>query len=79
MEICPACGGELDFKPWDNELSSLEICPHCKIQFGYDDELGGATEKKPKLYRLWNEAWLANKKQPLSKEQIRVVIAKAMV
>ncbi len=60
---CPACGSELDFAPWDGESASHEICPHCGIQFGYND---ARADLRAQIYRLWREAWVANGRQPLS-------------
>jgi hypothetical protein len=75
--ICPSCQSALGFKPWDGDLASDEICPHCGIQFGYDDAAGGSPERQM-IYRLWREAWIANGRQPLSKEMARRVAPKAI-
>lgn len=63
---CYACNNELDFKPWDNDLASFEICPFCGIQFGYDDMAGGDEEKRKRIYKNWNVMWLKNNKKKLS-------------
>lgn len=76
--FCPACHMELDFKPWDKELASFEICPHCGLQFGYDDSLGGDVNKRPKLYGLWYMAWEMGGRKPISKEKSQEIVAKVM-
>ena len=54
---CPACGYQLDFKPWDGPSASDEICPSCGIQFGYDD--AGPGDRRD-CYRQWRELWQAS-------------------
>jgi hypothetical protein len=77
-DTCPACKSSLDFTPRPDGLASFEICPHCGIQFGYSDEAGGSLDKRSKLHRLWHDAWVANNKRPLSKEQELQVIVSAL-
>ena len=38
--LCPVCGFDLGFRPWDGPNPSDEICPCCGIQFGYHDAAG---------------------------------------
>ena len=43
--VCPACGyDKLEEPPWRDPDAvgggSDEICPNCKLQFGYDDLAG---------------------------------------
>lgn len=57
LYMCPACGyEELPEPPWWDDISSLEICPCCGIQFGYDDlaNKGGTRAEK---YERWREKW----------------------
>jgi hypothetical protein len=55
--LCPACGFDLGFPPWQGESPSDEICPCCGIQFGYSDAAGGDIAKRTALYRQWRERW----------------------
>jgi len=57
LQLCPACGYQLDFKPWDNRFPSDEICPCCGIQFGYDDATPGRREP---IYEEWRSRWIAD-------------------
>lgn len=55
---CPACGyAELSEPAWtDPEVpggGSQEICPNCKIQFGYDDCAGGDPTRRRTIWREW--------------------------
>jgi hypothetical protein len=52
--ICPVCGYDLGFVPWD----SLEICPSCYIQFGYDDSTPGGAERRQQIYAEWRQRWI---------------------
>src|SRR5260370_37205561 len=56
--ICPACGFQLDFKPWVGEAGSHEICPSCGIHFGYDDCGGGDLSRRIRVYSDWRQRWL---------------------
>jgi hypothetical protein len=56
--ICPVCGFQLGFKPWDGESASDEICPSCGIQFGYDDAAGGELAGKFQVYSAWRRRWI---------------------
>jgi hypothetical protein len=53
---CPACGFQLDFKPWEETSASFEICPSCGIQFGYDD--AGPDDRRT-YYDQWRHNWQA--------------------
>jgi len=57
---CPVCNFECGFLPWDNDLASLEICPTCGIQFGYEDAAGGDKKFRQKIYEVWNSEWIKN-------------------
>ena len=56
--VCPACGYD---KLWELAWTdpdatgggSDEICPICKIQFGYDDQAGGDPVKRRTIWREW--------------------------
>lgn len=55
---CPACGyDKLDEPAWIAPNArgggSLEICPNCKMQFGYDDAAGGDPERRKVIWREW--------------------------
>jgi hypothetical protein len=56
---CPVCGFDLGFEPWINGFGSLEICPSCGIQFGYDDIAGNDLRKRIDIYVMWREKWLS--------------------
>jgi hypothetical protein len=57
--MCPVCGYELGFEPWQAELPSDEISPCCGTQFGYDDHRArGRSDHE--LYRQLREDWIAN-------------------
>jgi hypothetical protein len=58
--LCPVCGLLLDFKPWDGESPSDEICPSCGIQFGYDDAAGGNMEMRNRCHARWREKWISS-------------------
>lgn len=59
-DICPACGFELDFKPWDEDSASDEICPCCGIQFGYNDAAGRDPAARVPIYENWRAKWVAS-------------------
>jgi hypothetical protein len=53
---CPVCGYDrLHDPPWEGRSGSDEICPRCKIHFGYDDFAGGEPSKRPAIYAAWRE------------------------
>jgi hypothetical protein len=60
--ICPVCGCELDFIPWDDDIPADEICPSCGIQFGYDDvpSASGNEGTREEIYTQWREKWILN-------------------
>ncbi|RHX77411.1 hypothetical protein [Leptospira yasudae] len=52
--LCPACGYELNFLPWNSGFASEEICPCCGIQFGYTDSTPEGEGKEQQIrYREW--------------------------
>ena len=55
--LCPVCGYNLGFRPWNNDSASDEICPCCGIQFGYDDVAGGNKDGRKYLYLGWRLKW----------------------
>lgn len=55
--LCPACGFDLGFWPWDGDSASHEICPSCGIHFGYDDAAGGRAAERQGIYDAWRSAW----------------------
>ena len=77
---CPACGCPLDFMPWDGGLASFELCPHCGIQFGYNDATGGDEILRQKIYKEWRAEWIKNgslKNWAPTKEQQQIIIKHA--
>lgn len=51
--ICPVCGyPDLDEPPYDDGLGSLEICPSCFFQFGFDDDAEHYT------FEQWRNEWI---------------------
>ena len=58
--LCPICGYDLGFPPWDGESPSDEICPCCSIQFGYNDAAGGDVKQRIELYKSWRQKWIDN-------------------
>lgn len=59
LHLCPVCGYDLGFAPWQGLSASDEICPCCHIQFGYDDCAGGQPEKRAAIYYDWRTEWIA--------------------
>lgn len=53
--LCPVCGFDLGFPPWEGQSASDEICPCCFIQFGYDD---WKIEQRLEIYRAWRNRWI---------------------
>ena len=60
--LCPVCGYDLAFEPWDRNSSSDEYCPSCGIQFGYHDvpEASGIRGSRDEIYSEWRAKWIAN-------------------
>jgi len=58
--LCPVCGYDLGFAPWESEISSQEICPCCGIQYGLDDAAGGDLTKRASIYNKWRKKWQDN-------------------
>ena len=56
--LCPVCGYDLGFPPWEGQSPSDEICPSCGIQFGYDDAAGGDLAMRTKVYLKWRWDWI---------------------
>ncbi len=55
---CPACGYDRLPKPaWlEPEAAgggSQEICPSCKLQFGYNDHAGGDPVRRKAIWHTW--------------------------
>jgi hypothetical protein len=57
---CPVCGYDLEFKPWDGDSPSDEICPSCGIQFGYHDAGPDGEITRAETYEEWRAAWIAS-------------------
>jgi hypothetical protein len=58
--LCPVCGFDLGFRPWDGESPSDEICPCCHIQFGYHDAVWGDIERRKNIYAKWRADWIGS-------------------
>ena len=75
--ICPVCESTLDFFPWDGQSPSLEICPCCFIQFGYDDYAGGSDILRQEIYQAWRSEWIKNgspkKWRPTKEETLKII------
>src|SRR5205085_10656218 len=56
--LCPVCGFQLWFEPWNGVSASDEICPSCGIQFGYSDGAGGDLERRKEIHREWRKNWV---------------------
>jgi hypothetical protein len=56
--LCPACGYEINFEPWEQEFPSDGICPCCGIHFGYDDFAGEEKSKRQEKYLQWRANWI---------------------
>lgn len=56
---CPVCGFRLWCAPWDGPAASLEFCPSCGIQFGYDDMAGGEASRRQAVYEAWRARWIS--------------------
>lgn len=56
---CPVCGfAGLSEPPWTEAGASLEICPSCGIQFGYDDAAGIDAVRRAEIHRKWRAHWV---------------------
>jgi hypothetical protein len=58
VNLCPACGFELDEPAWSDGFGSQEICPCCGLQFGYDDACGGRSDLREGFYIGWRVRWI---------------------
>jgi hypothetical protein len=57
--ICPVCGYDLGFSPWDGDSPSDEICPSCGMQFGYYDfTTAEELERRIAIYAEWRQRWV---------------------
>ena len=58
--VCPVCGfPQLLEEPWSDDAGSLEICPSCGTQFGYNDAAGGDAARRARVHRERRIAWIA--------------------
>jgi len=51
--ICPVCGFELRKPAYVDGQGSLNICPCCKFQYGWDDDARHET------FESWRKKWVA--------------------
>ncbi len=58
VTLCPVCGYDLGFLPWEEDSPSDEICPSCGIQFGYDDAAGRDKQGREVIYRRRRQQWI---------------------
>jgi hypothetical protein len=58
LPSCPVCGLQLDRAAWDGNESSLDICPCCGIQFGYDDATPKGIEGRKEIHCDWRRRWI---------------------
>jgi hypothetical protein len=78
-QLCPVCGYQLDFKPWDRNCSSQEICPGCGIHFGYHDVCGGqGLAARMAVYIRWRVAWECNGRQWRTKRVVTIATAEEL-
>lgn len=62
---CPVCEFDFGMTNWED---SLQMCPGCGIEFGYNDAAGGVKQRRPTIYQYWREAWIQNGKKPLTNQ-----------
>ena len=56
MSLCPVCGFELDFTPWEGgQQTSEKLCHSCGICFGLDDVV---AHERQALYDKWRARWI---------------------
>jgi len=57
--MCPVCGyGELDEKPWDQDLNpSWDICPSCGTHFGNYD-FGTTSAEVNQRHLILRKQWI---------------------
>ena len=65
--VCPVCGyPSLDEPAYDGDAPSLEICPSCFYQFGYDDLDQNITHSECR--EMWikkGTPWSGSNKSPI--------------
>lgn len=55
---CPACGFSPLLKPsWIRRQPSYEICPCCRMQFGYRDFTYDVVRRE-EIHRRWRQEWI---------------------
>ena len=60
---CPVCESVLDFEPWQDGVSSQEICPFCGIHFGYND---ARPDLREAVYAEWRSEWNSGGRRPIT-------------
>ena|SRR5688572_3013325 len=55
--LCPVCGYDLGFPPWQGESPSDEFCPSCGMQFGNYDATEGDCPRS-RIYQAWRDKWI---------------------
>ena len=66
-KLCPVCGYELGFTPWESGVQSEAICPCCGIHFGSDDQVEALRWQK---YIAWRRRWINDGKKWWSNEPV---------
>jgi len=62
-DVCPVCGAVQPKAPWTACCGgSLEICPSCGIQFGYND---AREDLRPMIHVAWREMRRRNGQRPV--------------
>ena len=67
-DCCPVCENDPGFTPWTDAGPSFEICPHCGIQFGYNDV---RADLRDQIYKEWRAAWIEHDRKPFEGEEWR--------
>lgn len=60
--LCPVCGYDLGFEPWEGNSASHETCPSCGIEFGFHDDplASGTSGTRKEIYIKWRTSWMKN-------------------
>ena len=58
--LCPVCGYDLGFEPWEGGFASNESCLCCGIEFGYHDDpdASGIQGSREQIYIQWRNKWI---------------------
>jgi hypothetical protein len=53
--LCPVCGFDLGFQPWNGRKASEAVCGCCGIRFGLDDQ---DPDARTGSYLAWRQQWV---------------------